>query len=273
MSLAHRYTTEMVPKMSTAELQLAVKQLAGVDAKTRNTPSLRKRVLALIAKVTIPAEARADAAPATARAMAGDAGPPELTRLLSMPAPVAAKRAAKPKAAPPLKPAKAKPPAFVHDHRVLASYKIGDAIEKRDSKGTLIARVTVERDGFGWHGKVYESLTPIATEVSGTAQSGLVYFGVIPYNDRDRKGKTTADIAPAFDAALAVFNLVAKGLGLDTIDVRGLQALEVAEDHEAVRQAVARLRSYATQMRQQLQALALGENLLEVWHGRAPEGK
>lgn len=271
MTLAARITSDMVPQMSTIELRLAVKQLSGADVTTRNTPALRSRVLRLLSQrdTGVPIEARADAAPATALAMSGDAATTPAASIKAVAAAVAPKRA---KAKPVAKamPIKGKL-AFAHDHRLLAIYRVGDVIEKRDGKGKLIAGVTVERDGFSWHGKRYESLTPIATEVTGTAQSGLVYFGVIPYNDRDRKGKTTADIAPAFDAALGVFNLVAKGLGLDELRLGGLAELEQHDNHQAVREGIARLRSYATQMRAQLQALALGENLLEVRHGRAPE--
>jgi hypothetical protein len=254
-TIASKYSPEMVGKMSTLELRFAIKTLSGQETGTRNTTAMRKRVLALIAKV--PAEP----APEASRIVAPAVAAPKKAK---------AKAEPKPRAAKPEKAAKV-PPPFKHDHRVLALYKVGEHIEKRDGKGALLARVEVVKEGFAWHGETYSSLSPIAKEVSGTAQSGLVYFGVIPYNDRERKGKETPELAKDFDSALAVFNLVAKGLGLDTIDVAGLVALEASEDHDEVRQAVARLRRYSTLMRAQLAALAVGENLLEVRHGRAPE--
>jgi hypothetical protein len=47
----------------------------------------------------------------------------------------------------------------------------------RDYRGTTIS-VQVSRDGFSYQGRLYRSLSAIASEVTGTRWNGLAFFGL-----------------------------------------------------------------------------------------------
>ncbi len=63
--------------------------------------------------------------------------------------------------------------------------------EQRPITGTRLLRewqgvehvVTVQRDGFEWQGRPYQSLSAIARAITGTRWNGWVFFGLRPRGD------------------------------------------------------------------------------------------
>lgn len=168
------------------------------------------------------------------------------------------------------------PAPFQHDPRVPS---VGTVIERKLADGKLVSSIKVLHDGFegvfpkkgadgeAFAGCFFKSASAAAKAASGKSWFGLVYYGVIPYNARERRGINEKDLVDAYDDAQGAFNAVAASAGFPGIPGSLKDALD--SDPKAARQAAAEIHKTAKKVAGWAKALESSANLIEVRHGRA----
>lgn len=159
---------------------------------------------------------------------------------------------------------------FQHDPRVLAATKVGGYLVRELKSGAKV-RVKVVENGYVWKGEHYTSLSAIALLATGTSWNGLLFFRLMPYTLRGRRGIDDAVIKEQYEEAAHRYALAAAVLRLPAIPGRLDELLANAEAGEA-RLSAAQIHEVANKLKHLAGVLDLGANLVEARHGHAGTG-
>jgi hypothetical protein len=166
------------------------------------------------------------------------------------------------------KPREGKP--FAHDPRVIP-YIGKELVRVYTRKGETTERtatVKVLPDGFLYEGRHYRNLSKIAKEATGTGWLGLLFFGVVPYNRRERKGLGESEVLAGYHEAQVVFNGLPPAFRGDKLHDSLKEALET-KDATAGHQHARRAFAAAAKLKDMVRKLEAAGNLLEVRFGKA----